>query len=235
VNKGSPLLRSHVSDVSRSHRLGLKEPIRQISPAAQELEYLQLRIVTQFKVEQAHLYIVNITSLPALESTHLSEHLSAHLSDSEQVQQLEQVITQFFCREKIKEGRFERNVSVIDRFELNAQRYCVVRMTPLTSSSLADVRETPRSAYQMGDRGDYFQAQLQALLSPREQEIICLIAAGLSNKQIASRLDISIWTVSAHLRRIFTKLKVDTRAAVVYQCSKLIWGWGQTYGLASMV
>ncbi|NJN00097.1 MAG: response regulator transcription factor [Phormidesmis sp. RL_2_1] len=63
---------------------------------------------------------------------------------------------------------------------------------------------------------------LLALLTTRELEIVCLIAFGLSNKQIASRLGISSWTVSAHLRRIFVKLHVDTRAAVVYQCAILI-------------
>ena len=59
-------------------------------------------------------------------------------------------------------------------------------------------------------------------LTPREQEITCLIAFGLANKQIANRLDISVWTVSAHLRRVFNKLNVDTRAAVVYKCAPLI-------------
>lgn len=63
---------------------------------------------------------------------------------------------------------------------------------------------------------------LLALLTTRELEIVCLIAFGLSNKQIASRLGISAWTVSAHLRRIFAKLHVDTRAAVVYLCAILI-------------
>lgn len=63
---------------------------------------------------------------------------------------------------------------------------------------------------------------LLALLTTRELEIVCLIAFGLPNKQIASRLGISTWTVSAHLRRIFAKLHVDTRAAVVYQCATLI-------------
>lgn len=63
---------------------------------------------------------------------------------------------------------------------------------------------------------------LLALLTTRELEIVCLIAFGLSNKQIASRLGISAWTVSAHLRRIFAKLHVDTRAAVVYLCATLI-------------
>jgi DNA-binding CsgD family transcriptional regulator len=52
-------------------------------------------------------------------------------------------------------------------------------------------------------------------LSPREREIACMVARGYTNKMIASVLDISLWTVSTHLRRIFAKLGVSTRAAMV--------------------
>jgi hypothetical protein len=44
------------------------------------------------------------------------------------------------------------------------------------------------------------------------------------NKQIAHQLHISEWTVATHLRRIFAKLGVDTRAAMVYRCAFLIGG-----------
>jgi len=52
-------------------------------------------------------------------------------------------------------------------------------------------------------------------LSGREQEIARLVAKGLPNKIIAAVLDISPWTVSTHLRRIFAKLNVSTRAEMV--------------------
>jgi DNA-binding CsgD family transcriptional regulator len=52
-------------------------------------------------------------------------------------------------------------------------------------------------------------------LSPREREIARMVANGLANKSIANVLEISPWTVSTHLRRIFTKLSVTTRAAMV--------------------
>ncbi len=52
-------------------------------------------------------------------------------------------------------------------------------------------------------------------LSPREREIARMVGQGYTNKMIASVLDISLWTVSTHLRRIFAKLGVSTRAAMV--------------------
>lgn len=52
-------------------------------------------------------------------------------------------------------------------------------------------------------------------LSPREQEIARMVASGYTNKEIAAVLEISSWTVSTHLRRIFGKVDVGTRAAMV--------------------
>ena len=52
-------------------------------------------------------------------------------------------------------------------------------------------------------------------LSPREQEIVRMVAQGYPNKMIAGVLNISSWTVCTHLRRIFAKLGVTSRAAMV--------------------
>jgi DNA-binding CsgD family transcriptional regulator len=58
-------------------------------------------------------------------------------------------------------------------------------------------------------------AQAHPLLSPREQEIVRMVAKGYPNKTIAAVLNISSWTVCTHLRRTFTKLGVASRAAMV--------------------
>jgi DNA-binding CsgD family transcriptional regulator len=55
------------------------------------------------------------------------------------------------------------------------------------------------------------------VLSPREREIARMVAKGYPNKVIARVLEISSWTVSTHLRRIFAKLGVSTRASMVAQ------------------
>jgi DNA-binding CsgD family transcriptional regulator len=52
-------------------------------------------------------------------------------------------------------------------------------------------------------------------LSPREQEIIRLVMKGLSTRGIAGVLEISPWTVTTHLRRVFSKLGVNSRAEMV--------------------
>lgn len=54
-----------------------------------------------------------------------------------------------------------------------------------------------------------------ATLSPREKEIVRLVSKGLPNKVISGVLDISPWTVATHLRRVFAKLGVSSRAEMV--------------------
>ncbi|MCW1925325.1 response regulator transcription factor [Luteolibacter arcticus] len=55
----------------------------------------------------------------------------------------------------------------------------------------------------------------ESRLSPREQEILTLLANGALYKEIASTLGISLDTVRTHLRRIYEKLHVHTRTEAV--------------------
>ena len=52
-------------------------------------------------------------------------------------------------------------------------------------------------------------------ITDREREIAMLVAAGLSNRQIADRLFVSVRTVDGHLYRIFAKLGIDRREELV--------------------
>ncbi|MFO5491305.1 MAG: helix-turn-helix domain-containing protein [Cuspidothrix sp.] len=52
-------------------------------------------------------------------------------------------------------------------------------------------------------------------LSDRELQIIDLVAAGLTNQEIAGKLEISKRTVDNHISNILTKTKTDNRVALV--------------------
>ena len=55
----------------------------------------------------------------------------------------------------------------------------------------------------------------RGLLTPRELEILNAIGEGLSNKEVARRLDISAHTVKFHLEAVFAKLDARTRSEAV--------------------
>ncbi|KAB8331872.1 helix-turn-helix transcriptional regulator [Scytonema tolypothrichoides VB-61278] len=83
---------------------------------------------------------------------------------------------------------------VIFESDIDGVRYYVVRSTPKSQEKIS--------------------------LSPREQAIAKLVAQGLPNKSIGINLDISPWTVATHLRRIFVKLGVTSRTAMIARVFK---------------
>jgi DNA-binding CsgD family transcriptional regulator len=56
-------------------------------------------------------------------------------------------------------------------------------------------------------------------ITDREREIANLVAAGLSNRQIAERLSVSVRTVEGHVYRIFAKLGVERREQLIHLVS----------------
>jgi FixJ family two-component response regulator len=67
-------------------------------------------------------------------------------------------------------------------------------------------------------------AMLQALyqsLTPREKELLPLLASGLLNKQAAAILGITEYTVQVHRGHIMGKMRADSFATLVRQASKL--------------
>jgi DNA-binding NarL/FixJ family response regulator len=58
-------------------------------------------------------------------------------------------------------------------------------------------------------------------LSKRERAVLTAIADGLSNKEIARRLGISVHTVKFHVASILEKLEVDTRTEAVIKAAQL--------------
>ncbi|MGH2621824.1 MAG: response regulator transcription factor [Anaerolineales bacterium] len=59
----------------------------------------------------------------------------------------------------------------------------------------------------------------QHALSPREEEVLSLMAKGLGNEAIAETLSISLGTVKNHVSNLYSKLGVRSRAEAV------AWAW----------
>jgi len=67
------------------------------------------------------------------------------------------------------------------------------------------------------------QAQSRfAQLSAREREVLGLITAGLTNKEIGRALDLSPRTVESHRANLFTKLEADSLAQLIRHYASLV-------------
>ncbi|HST37604.1 MAG TPA: LuxR C-terminal-related transcriptional regulator [Allosphingosinicella sp.] len=83
----------------------------------------------------------------------------------------------------------------------------------------AGARLTPRPATGPFQRNE---AAIRSLgLSPRECEILALLASGQSNKHLARSLAISPNTVKTHVARVFEKLDVPNRMQAVEKARML--------------
>ncbi|GJL95019.1 MAG: helix-turn-helix transcriptional regulator [Hyphococcus sp.] len=58
-------------------------------------------------------------------------------------------------------------------------------------------------------------------ISPREYETLELLAAGLTNKEIARKLDVSPNTIKTHLARVYEKLEVQRRTQAIQKAKEL--------------
>ena len=65
------------------------------------------------------------------------------------------------------------------------------------------------------DDADWLAAGAAAMLSSREREVLSLLAAGASNKEIALALDVSVSTVKFHVAAIIQKLGARSRVDAV--------------------
>ena len=93
---------------------------------------------------------------------------------------------------------------------------CVQRKVQPVSNLL--IRQSFRDAlehFEFAFTQRFDQSSLVEPLSERELEILQLIAEGLTNRQIADRLYLSINTVKAHARNIYSKLGVNNRTQSV--------------------
>jgi DNA-binding NarL/FixJ family response regulator len=87
-------------------------------------------------------------------------------------------------------------------------------MTHALPDSLADIMYPP-------------QAEIRALrdcyasLTPRERQVMALVASGLLNKQVGGELNISEITVKAHRGQVMRKMKADSLADLVTMAARL--------------
>lgn len=82
-------------------------------------------------------------------------------------------------------------------------------MTPKVAKMVIDLfGKMGKARHKPAEKEDYD-------LTPREKDILELMVEGLIKKEIADRLDLSVHTVSTHLRSVYEKLHVNTNTGAV--------------------
>jgi DNA-binding NarL/FixJ family response regulator len=103
----------------------------------------------------------------------------------------------------LKDATFEEFVGTI-RSVATGKKVLPPRMTESLFSQIAKEVDGQEPAH-----------VLEAVrMTPREREVIDLIGEGLSNKEIAQRLNIATHTVKSHVRNVMEKLALHTRLQI---------------------
>ena len=95
----------------------------------------------------------------------------------------------------------------------------MIKMLTLEFAGQEDVSSEAVTLHAAGSSGP--DSTLVEPLSPREQEVLALVAAGHSNQEIARRLFITVGAVKKHLNNIFGKLQVRSRTQAVARAQAL--------------
>jgi DNA-binding NarL/FixJ family response regulator len=82
-------------------------------------------------------------------------------------------------------------------------------VSPTIRSRVVELQSQNDPAALLGDRG----------VTPREREVLALLARGLSNEDIAARLHVAENTVRTHVSRLYRKLDISARPALI------AWAW----------
>lgn len=104
-----------------------------------------------------------------------------------------------------------------------ADRLAVLLAMASQGLMLCVLQSSPSPVYAESEAEDDFPAPglMDEPLTERELEVLALLAAGLSNKEIADRLIIAVGTVKVHVKNIFAKLKVNRRIKAIEQAKEL--------------
>ncbi|MEI7028372.1 AAA family ATPase [Paenibacillus sp. y28] len=117
-----------------------------------------------------------------------------------------------YLENKLASGVFaHERMTVIRAMASHGLFMCVLESSPAF----------PTAAAGMEDHIQPLPGIMEEPLTDRELEVLALLSAGLSNKEIADHLVIAMNTVKVHVKNIFAKLKVNRRTKAVAQAKEL--------------
>jgi len=145
------------------------------------------------------------------------------ITGQELIASLRQSYPQIVC---VAHTVYEDEESVLEALRAGAQGYLVKGCTgEQLVKSLLSLEEggaplTPRVARFLLKE---FQQESSSPLSPREQEVLGGLESGLSYKQCASKMTVSVHTVHSHVKKIYEKLGVHNKREAVDKAKRKGW------------
>ena len=167
------------------------EQIEVVGTAADGQEGLEVALDTR-----PHVILMDV-SMPRLDGIAATRAILAELPDTRII-----MLTSFSETQRVLDAIDAGAVGYVLKDSDGPEVVRAVRAAAIGDSPL-----DPRAARAVLMR----RAAPKAILTPRERDVLSLLASGLSNKVIAIRLGISEATVKAHLTRVYQQIGVSDR------------------------
>ncbi len=165
------------------------KPLRQAVDIADQIGHGALRWKTRLRLAEAHLTLGEPNAELYDQALSQVEVISNHLTDD----------------------RLRRTFLAMPLIiELKANAHSARNKTPLSSSAAQELETQDHPA---SSAKPFATDDNPAGLTPREVEVLQLVAQGLTNRQIGETLHISVRTVNTHVTNLLNKIGCDNRTA----------------------
>lgn len=159
-----------------------------------------LTAIAAVEAERPDVILMDL-SMPGMDGVEATAYLTTHVEGSKVV-----VLTSFADRERVQEAVAAGAIGYLLKDCEPAELLAAVR-----SAAAGHVPIDPRVAGALLPSGPSMTAEV--VISPRETEVLRLVAQGMANKQVARALGITERTVKAHLSRVYREIGVLDRTS----------------------
>ena len=192
-----------------------------------ELSFLVLKFYDEYVEEvRKHMnyeedvtfkYVENlVNSQVTKKQKHVNSVLSMHHHDIEdKLMDLKNLFVQYYSQSEINHGL---NAVIIELYNTqeDLQLHCKVEDSVFFPAvkNAEDILIKELSYNENTNTNTYSKATSDDTLSEREKEVVVCVAKGLSNKEIADKLFLSVNTITTHRRNIAKKLSIHSQAGI---------------------
>ena len=146
----------------------------------------------------------------------ISEFAGNHTPIGNKLKELKDIIIRYYP----EKNNYLLNAALLEIIacEQDLTSHCMIEdrlFIPAVKRIEQRLKDSERINYTDGEEDDSWDKNRQELLSDREKDIIIGITKGMSNKEIADELFLSVHTVTTHRRNICNKLQIHSTAGLI--------------------
>lgn len=180
-------------------------------------EYVtEVRKHMEYENDTIFIYVEQLSQGFLRRNYSISEFAGNHTPIGNKLKELKDIIIRYYP----EKNNYLLNAALLEIIacEQDLTSHCMIEdrlFIPAVKRIEQQLKDSERINYTDGEEDDSWDKNRQELLSDREKDIIIGITKGMSNKEIADELFLSVHTVTTHRRNICNKLQIHSTAGLI--------------------